>query len=32
MTENYERQELQDRLNLIESMIAEGRRKTERWG
>lgn len=32
MTENYQRQELQDRLNLIESMIAEGRRKTESWG
>ena len=32
MTENFERQELQDRLNLIESMIAEGRRKTESWG
>jgi hypothetical protein len=25
-------QELKDRLNLIESMIAEGRRKTESWG
>jgi hypothetical protein len=25
-------QELQDRLNIIESMIAEGRRKTESWG
>jgi len=24
--------ELKDRLNLIESMIAEGRRNTERWG
>lgn len=32
MTENVERQELQDRLDLIESMIAEGRRKTESWG
>lgn len=32
MTENFERQELHDRLNLIESMIAEGRRKTESWG
>jgi hypothetical protein len=32
MTEQYERQELHDRLNLIESMIAEGRRKTESWG
>jgi hypothetical protein len=25
-------QELKERLSLIESMIAEGRRKTERWG
>ena len=25
-------QELKDRINLIESMIAEGRRKTESWG
>jgi hypothetical protein len=32
MTENFEQQELHDRLNLIESMIAEGRRKTESWG
>jgi hypothetical protein len=32
MTDQYERQELHDRLNLIESMIAEGRRKTESWG
>jgi len=27
-----DRQELNDRLSLIESMIAEGRRKTESWG
>jgi len=27
-----ETQELKDRLNLIENMIAEGRRKTESWG
>jgi len=32
MAESFERQELNDRLNLIESMIAEGRRKTESWG
>jgi len=32
MTENFERQELHDRLSLIESMIAEGRRTTESWG
>ena len=30
--ENFERQELSDRLSLIESMIAEGRRTTESWG
>jgi hypothetical protein len=29
---NVEEQELKDRLNLIESMIAEGRRTTESWG
>jgi hypothetical protein len=29
---NAEEMELRDRLNLIESMIAEGRRKTESWG
>jgi len=32
MTGNFEEQDLKDRLNLIESMIAEGRRKTESWG
>lgn len=29
---NAEEIDLKDRLNLIESMIAEGRRKTESWG
>jgi hypothetical protein len=32
MTDNSERQELNDRLSLIESMIAQGRRTTESWG
>jgi hypothetical protein len=32
MTANNEGLELKDRLNLIESMIAEGRRTTESWG
>jgi hypothetical protein len=32
MTAGSEEQELKDRLSLIESMIAEGRRSTERWG
>ena len=32
MTENMQGSELKDRLELIESMIAEGRRKTENWG
>ena len=32
MTSNIESQELKDRLNLIEHMIAEGRRTTESWG
>jgi hypothetical protein len=32
MTGNMEERELKDRLNLIESMIAEGRRSTESWG
>ena len=32
MTGNSEEQELKDRLSLIESMIAEGRRNTESWG
>ena len=32
MTFNAEELELKDRLSLIESMIAEGRRTTESWG
>jgi hypothetical protein len=32
MTEHAEELELRDRLSLIESMIAEGRRTTESWG
>jgi len=32
MMENAEKLELNDRLKLIESMMAEGRRKTESWG
>ncbi len=32
MQDHTTEQELKDRLNLIESMIAEGRRKTESWG
>jgi hypothetical protein len=32
MTGNAEEQELKDRISLIESMIAEGRRSTESWG
>lgn len=32
MTGNAEELELKDRLNLIETMIAEGRRTTESWG
>ncbi len=32
MAENSEEFELKDRLNLIENMIAEGRRTTESWG
>ncbi len=32
MTGNMEEQDLRDRLSLIESMILEGRRKTESWG
>jgi len=32
MNRNPEELELKDRLNLIETMIAEGRRKTESWG
>jgi hypothetical protein len=32
MTANDEELELKDRLNLIETMIAEGRRTTESWG
>jgi hypothetical protein len=31
-TSNLDQHELADRLNLIESMIAEGRRTTESWG
>jgi fatty acid desaturase len=32
MTENTNQLDLNDRLSLIETMIAEGRRTTERWG
>jgi hypothetical protein len=32
MLDHTTEQELKDRLSLIESMIAEGRRKTESWG
>jgi hypothetical protein len=32
MNTNAEEQELKDRLSLIETMIAEGRRTTESWG
>jgi hypothetical protein len=32
MTANAEEQELKDRISLIESMIAEGRRTTQSWG
>jgi hypothetical protein len=32
MQDNTTEQELNERLNLIESMIAEGRRNTESWG
>ena len=32
MTDRAEEQDLQDRLNLIETMIAEGRQRTESWG
>ena len=32
MQDHNTEQELKDRLNLIESMIAEGRRNTESWG
>lgn len=32
MTGNSEEQELKDRLSLIETMIAEGRRTTQNWG
>jgi hypothetical protein len=32
MTENFEQQGLAERLNLIETMIAQGRRTTESWG
>jgi len=30
--ENFEERDLKDRLSLIETMIAEGRRTTESWG
>lgn len=32
MAQDLEKQELRERLNLIEDMIAEGRRQTESWG
>lgn len=32
MSEEMQQHDLQDRLNLIETMIAEGRRSTESWG
>jgi hypothetical protein len=32
MMANFEEQDLQERLSLIETMIAEGRRTTESWG
>ena len=32
MSESVSTQELQERLDLIQTMIAEGRRKTESWG
>jgi len=32
MQDHTTEQELKDRLSLIESMIAEGRRNTESWG
>lgn len=32
MTDNANTQELRDRLELIENMLAAGRRKTESWG
>src|SRR5579871_5667712 len=32
MNEETSSQELRERLSLIESMIAEGRRRTESWG
>ena len=32
MVDHTTEQELKDRLSLIESMIAEGRRHTESWG
>ena len=32
MIENSEELDLKDRLSLIESMIAEGRRTTQSWG
>ena len=32
MSDHFNEQELRDRLNVIESMIAEGRRNTQNWG
>jgi hypothetical protein len=32
MTENFDQNELAERLHLIETMIAEGRRTTKNWG
>jgi hypothetical protein len=32
MAENFEQHELKDRLELIEQMMAQGRRSTESWG
>ncbi len=32
MTENFEQRDLAERLSLIETMIAEGRRTTKNWG
>ena len=32
MIPNPQQQDLNDRLTLIETMIAEGRRSTESWG
>ena len=32
MAQDADSQDLNDRLDLIQNMIAEGRRSTERWG